>query len=320
MDERAKRKLREVKRRKRRQKILMTKFLFAATIMMFVLLAARLITQSMEEDLSQNMQAQNMQDQNKQNQNKQDQNEQDSIAENEKEMQGEEAEPVVSEPLLSVEEKLEAYAAEHGFSVEDYPERVVKLFEKTDDAEDFVLNYPLKRGQYSQDDLTSLEMSGDIPLLLQWDTRWGYFEYGSDVLGVTGCGPTCMSMVASYLLGNASLTPVYMAKFSAENGYVVDGGGTTWNLMSIGAEKLGLTVNVVPLHEATVLKYLQEGYPIICNVGPGYFTEGGHYIVFAGCVDGQIIIHDPNSKANSEKYWDFADIADQIKNMWAYSR
>lgn len=308
MDERAKKRLREIKRKKRRQKMLMTKFLFAFAVMLFVLLAARLLTQSMEDELQQDvMQAQNMQGQH---------------TEEEKEIQSAEPtqEAVVSAEPQTAEEKIEAYASQHGWSMEDYPDRVVKLLEKTEDAEEFVLNYPQKRGEYSEDGLTEQEMSGDIPLLLQWDTRWGYFEYGSDVVGITGCGPTCMSMVASYLLQNAALTPVYMAKFSTENGYVVDGGGTTWNLMSLGAEKLGLTVNVVPLHEATVFKYLQEGYPIICNVGPGYFTEGGHYIVFAGCVDGQIIIHDPNSRDNSATLWDFADIADQIKNMWAYSK
>ena len=45
------------------------------------------------------------------------------------------------------------------------------------------------------------------PLFLQWDPRWGYTEYGEDsFLGLSGCGPTCLSMVLYYLTGDKSLT------------------------------------------------------------------------------------------------------------------
>ena len=80
-----------------------------------------------------------------------------------------------------------------------------------------------------------------------------------------------------------------------------------------------MTVKEVPLHDGTVKKYLEEGHPIICNVGPGYFTEGGHYIVFTGWVDNLLMIHDPNNKEYSETLWKFSDIQDQIKNMWVYT-
>ena len=37
---------------------------------------------------------------------------------------------------------------------------------------------------------------GEIPLYLQKDIRWRQVRYGSDNMGATGCGPTCLSMVA----------------------------------------------------------------------------------------------------------------------------
>ena len=71
---------------------------------------------------------------------------------------------------------------------------------------DFVLGYPEKKGQVFADTIEELT-PGEVPLLLQYDPRWGYASYGDNCLAVTGCGPTCLSMVASALTGDASLTP-----------------------------------------------------------------------------------------------------------------
>lgn len=35
-----------------------------------------------------------------------------------------------------------------------------------------------------------------------------------------------------------------------------------------------------------------------------------------GSEDGKIKVNDPNSKANSEKLWNYDDIYSQIKNLW----
>lgn len=37
--------------------------------------------------------------------------------------------------------------------------------------------------------------AGEIPLLLQWDERWGYSVYGDNMIAVNGCGPTAVAMV-----------------------------------------------------------------------------------------------------------------------------
>ncbi len=39
--------------------------------------------------------------------------------------------------------------------------------------------------------------AGEIPLLLQWDERWGYSVYGDNMIAVNGCGPTAVAMVVS---------------------------------------------------------------------------------------------------------------------------
>ena len=46
-----------------------------------------------------------------------------------------------------------------------------------------------------------------MPLLLQWDERWGYRYYGDQMMAINGCGPTCLSMVVSYLTQNGRYHP-----------------------------------------------------------------------------------------------------------------
>ena len=116
-------------------------------------------------------------------------------------------------------EILEEFAKKNGLTLEDYPESLIELLGKNSEAKDFVLNYPLKKDQTPTDDVDEIEDLDSIPLLMQWDQRWGYYEYGDEVLGLTGCGPTCLSMVAMYLLKDTRYTPLYMAKYSARNGY-----------------------------------------------------------------------------------------------------
>ena len=156
-----------------------------------------------------------------------------------------------------------------------------------------------------------------VPLFMQWDERWGYDKYGDGIIGTNGCGPTCLSMVATYILKNNYMNPEWMANFSEESGYVSDN-GTLWALMGSGARKLGLESIEIPLDENRVYSNLEVGNPIICSVGPGDFTTEGHFIVLAGLEDGKIIVNDPNSRKNSKKRWTFDEIKGQIKNLWVF--
>lgn len=130
---------------------------------------------------------------------------------------------------------------------------------------------------------------------MQWDIRWGYKIYGDDVAGLTACGPTCLSMVAVYLLQDTKYSPDYMIDWADKNGYCVDGGGSLWTLMSEGAEKLGIDSTELPLDKQRVINNLEVGNPVVCIMGPGDFTKKGHFIVMTGIEDGKIKINDPNS-------------------------
>lgn len=164
-----------------------------------------------------------------------------------------------------------------------------------------------------------LDSQGVLPLLLQWDSRWGYETYGDGLLGCTGCGPTCLSMVSLALTGWNQNDPYSVAQYAEENGYYVSGSGSAWTLMSEGSANFGLEAEELTLDENVVISALDEGKLVVCAMGPGDFTDNGHYIILAAYSDGAFIIRDPNSPSNSARTWTFDEIKDQIKNLWSFS-
>ncbi|MBS1401491.1 MAG: C39 family peptidase [Oscillospiraceae bacterium] len=211
---------------------------------------------------------------------------------------------------------LRAYARKNGFDVSAYPDELIALYERNEDARQFVLDYPLKKDETPTVDLSDLAGSGSVPLLMQWDERWGYREYNSNIIGLAGCGPTCLSMVAIYLRGDTSMTPLWMCQYAEQHGYCVAGSGTTWSFMTDGARALGLDVTEIPMDEMRIRNNLEVGNPIVCIVGPGDFTTTGHFIVLTGLKDGKITVNDPNSVKNSQKLWTFDQLQGQVQGLW----
>lgn len=221
-------------------------------------------------------------------------------------------------PLANTDagQKIQEYAKKNQLFYWDYPKSLIELLERNPETEKFVLEYPTAKDLEYAIDLS--EYTRDtVPLFLQWDQRWGYIRYGSDVAGLTGCGPVCLSMAAYYLTGSEAYSPDKMLAFATENGYYVEGSGSSWTLISEGGVKLGFDVTELPLDENRIRANLEAGIPVICVMGPGDFTTTGHFIVLTDWDDGQISINDPNSIANSEKLWTYDQIASQIRNLWA---
>lgn len=212
---------------------------------------------------------------------------------------------------------LTAFIKANNLTRDDYGENVLEVYEKFPEVQEFILQIPLKKGQTPVDDISWADRSEGVPLFLQYDERWGYTEYGASVCGLSGCGPTCLSMVAYYWTGNTQYTPVYMMQFAKDNGHVGKSGGTNWTLFQEGPADLGLKVKEIPLHEGTIASYLKKGIPVVINVGEGRFTLHGHYMVLVGYEDGKFRINDPFSQNNSETLWTYDEFADQVRNLWA---
>ena len=222
-------------------------------------------------------------------------------------------------------EVISIYAERHDIDEDEYPDYMVERLVSNPELRDFILEYP----QHADEEvrLSSISIEEDIenaegvPEFYQWDKRWGYRTYGSDVMGFTGCGPTCLSMVAVYLLDNDYMTPAWVAQFSMDNGYYdyENYSGTFWSLMTSGAETLGLIPEEVTGEVWDIEEHLANGEPIIAIMGPGDFTSEGHFIVLVSCEDGYLRVIDPNSRERTARLWDIDEVLPQIQGMWAYS-
>ncbi|MCD8300602.1 MAG: C39 family peptidase [Clostridiales bacterium] len=202
----------------------------------------------------------------------------------------------------------------------EIPYSLLEFAAKYPEANWFVSNYPRDGGREYDMDVSKEVKNGEIPLFIQWDKRWGYKSYGDDYFAVTGCGPACMSMIVCGLTGDTRWNPYEMGCFSDGQGYYTDGVGTSWSLMTEGAEQFGLTASYGTVSEEYILENLGESTPMICSMGPGDFTYTGHFIVLTGIDrNGKIIVNDPNSKINSKKHWEVSKLVPQIKSLWSYS-
>lgn len=199
-----------------------------------------------------------------------------------------------------------------------YPELLLEMLTRNLEMLDFVVDYPRNYGIIYENKIDNLS-KGTIPLLLQWDKRWGYGKYGESSIAISGCGPTALSMVIAGLTGNTAMTPSKIASFSEENGYYVNGVGTSWELMTTGARKLGIKSKEVSLSKKAVLNALKKNHPIICSMRKGDFTTTGHFIVLIGIKDGKIQVNDPNSRERSATLWTYERLEPQIKNLWEFS-
>lgn len=216
--------------------------------------------------------------------------------------------------------KLAAFASQNGLSTDEWPEALKELMRKEPAAEAFVMSYPFMKDAEQEVDLSVYENCTEVPHLLQWDMQWGYSRYGDNILALNGGGPTCLSMVSIYVLQDTKYTPQYIAAFSEENGYYLEGVGTSWSLISEGGVKLGMDVQEIPLVWNIIKEHLDAGEPIICIMGPGDFTDDGQFVVFSAAEDTMVKVLTPNSVTLSEGLWSYEQIEGQIQNLWVCKR
>lgn len=199
----------------------------------------------------------------------------------------------------------------------DYPAELVELMEQNEETVDFVKNYA-ERDRYigKEINLSDSVEAGSVPLLMQWDKRWGYDLYGDAMIGLAGCGPTCMTMAYLYYTGDLTMNPRKMAEYAQERGYHTEE-GTSWSFWTDGAADIGLYGEQISLSENNMKAVLDCGGLLVCSMSPGDFTTKGHFILLRGYDEHGFFVHDPNRKENSKKQWEYDTLSTQIKNLWA---
>ena len=198
-----------------------------------------------------------------------------------------------------------------------YPDKILQNLAINSEMKQFVIDYPSKINIVFDGDFTVDVLTDEVPLFLQYDERWGYADYGTSIIAISGCGPTCLSMAYTYVKQDGSMNPVKVADFSMERGYIGETNDTSWALMTEGARGLGLTSEELSLSKEDMTAALENNKVIICSMSPGDFTRNGHFILIRSYENGLFYVNDPYSEARSQVGWDYERLSTQISNMWA---
>ena len=163
------------------------------------------------------------------------------------------------------------------------------------------------------------DSANGFPYFNQGEAPWASQSYGNGTIKSSGCGPTSMAMVMkSYGL---DANPSAAANWSLQNGYRVNGVGTSWDFFNAIGKQHGLTTTQFTDIQ-TAKDSLTSGIPVIASMKPGDFTKGGHFVVLSGINGDQseVYVNDPGSRDRTGKVWDANKALGQAKNFWAISK
>ena len=155
----------------------------------------------------------------------------------------------------------------------------------------------------------------DVTYFCQKDDQWADQPFGTDNIGIYGCGPTVMA-IAVATLTDTDTDPAVMAAWAAEHGYWARKAGSYISIVQGTAKSFGIKTESFTSREADdLLDALSQGKMLIALMGPGQFTTVGHFILLRGVtMSGQVLIADPNSPENSLTAWDAQVILDELSS------
>lgn len=160
----------------------------------------------------------------------------------------------------------------------------------------------------------------------QYDSRWSSVIYTknntynkSQTIKSSGCGPTAMAdIVATWW--DTSVTPVAMASLSVANGYRTTNSGTAWGFFKFIAQKYKASKFIQTSNYSTALNAIENGALIICSMGPGLYTTGGHYILWWKTDGTYNYVNDPASASSSKSKSKVNIIKTQAKQFFIFYR
>lgn len=171
-------------------------------------------------------------------------------------------------------------------------------------------------------DISYVPNGMNIPLYLQYKEPWGSMAYGSSTISKSGCSPTCIAMVVSYLK-NTVITPADVVSFTGGR-YYIPGVGSSWNIFADAAAHYEISCTNLGRNMEAVMNALSGGKPVIASMRPGTFSNAGHFIVLRGITeDGYLLVNDPAdtaSKNHADRKFAPALIGTEAKNFWSFGK
>ena len=156
-------------------------------------------------------------------------------------------------------------------------------------------NIAYEAGENSKDYEVELGEYAGLTYYSQVDNRWKNYIYTSigsntQTIGSSGCGPTSAAMVVSSIRG--TITPDTMSDLFVANGYRSANNGTYWSAFRYVADKWNIEYTETNEIQKAIQLIEDKNY-VICSVGNGLFTTGGHFIVLIGVEGNYIKVYDP---------------------------
>lgn len=147
----------------------------------------------------------------------------------------------------------------------------------------------------------------------QGQEPWASQPYGSDTIAGYGCGPTTMAMAVASLT-DLDADPVSMAQWAVDNGHWARRSGSQHSIVQAAALANGLESESCPDRTPEALiQTLLSGKLVVALMGPGHFTQRGHFILLRGVtLSGEILVADSNSLERSLTAWDPQLILDEL--------
>ena len=112
------------------------------------------------------------------------------------------------------------------------------------------------------------------------------------------------------------MDPAQMAQHCVDHGYWAKKQGSYRTIVSGAAQDFGLACTSLPPEEASyesLTRHLASGGLVVALMGPGHFTNRGHFILLRGVtLSGQVLVADPNSAERSLSVWDPQLILDEL--------
>lgn len=147
----------------------------------------------------------------------------------------------------------------------------------------------------------------------QVDSAWNQNGY---CIAKAGCGPTSMAVVITSLTGKW-VTPLDTAIWGYQHGFY-SREGSAHEMIPAMAAAYGLRCQGVGTDYQAIKKALKAGKPVVCLMGPGYFTRGGHFMVLVAIDNNDCVtVADVGSRTRSAYKYRLADVIAQSKGASA---
>lgn len=147
----------------------------------------------------------------------------------------------------------------------------------------------------------------------QGDSAWNQNGY---CIAKAGCGPTSMAVVITSLTGKW-VTPLDTAIWGYQHGFY-SREGSAHEMIPAMAAAYGLRCQGVGTDYQAIKKALKGGKPVVCLMGPGYFTRGGHFMVLVAIDNNDCVtVADVGSRTRSAYKYRLADVIAQSKGASA---